>query len=396
MTSLLWVSLLGGCWTNSAVYERYQAEKRKALAVPGDAPASWKPDVRVEIAPELLDRLISFGLEQQGAFRAEVALQGIGKATPELHVEALKLRPAKACEACFTVDLSLAGDIDWQAGVLGKGTVPGEARATFELELSTTREGDEIAVKVLPRDVRSVSLEIPGWSGAVKRAAIGPLERWLNEQVEQLEPVTVTTFGGEDVPVRAVRLKPRGKGLTALLLTQVAQPGVVAEDGGRTPREGFIIWVAYDTLVSFAAKQAFEQGPQDYDIVAVPTSLTAKRSGFDLGLRLWGLGGAGWWRDYQAHGGFRTENGEISLKANTVEQTGMSKGAVQADPLIHLGQSLVLDSISEAMTVAVPTIHRQRGSGTAAKATITGISGQPTGLQVFGNIDLARLRGVDR
>lgn len=386
MTSLLWFAVFEGCWRHSVVYEKYRVAKRQALADPGPAPASWEPDVRVELSPELVDRLITFGLEQKGAFRSEVVIGGIGKATPELEVRKLKLSAAPRCDQCFTVDLDLDGEVAWSAGLLGDGRVPARAQLVFEVELQTDREGEDFVVRGLPRDIRDVSIEVPGWSAALRRAALGPIERWLNERVEEMEPVALSRFGGTALPLRAMRVNPRGKGLSVLLLSSSPTPGSVSTDGGRIPNQGFAVWASTDSLVGFAARHAFEQGPKDYDITAVPTSLEAKRAGFTLGLRLWGIGGAGWWRDYEATGGIRVEEGEIRLAPNEVKQTGMSKGAVQADPLIHLGQSLVLESITDALRVTLPSV--QAAEGTAAKATVTGISGQPNGLWVTGDLAL--------
>lgn len=374
-----------GCGHNQAVFQGYEKAKTAAMVDPGPAPAAWKPDVRVEISPPLLDRLVRLGLESAGSYTAEVDF-GLGKATPTLMAQKVALGPSRKCPTCFTVDLDLDGHIDWTAGMLGKGTVPAQASARFEVELTTVRDGDDWVVQGLPRDVRRVSIEVPGWSAAVRRAANAPLERWLNQQVEQLEPFPLTRIGGTDLPIRALGVEPRGTGIKVLALSAVPDGGQVLPDGGQIPKQGFAVWVANRSVVQFAARKAFEQGPGKYDVVPVPTSLAIHKNGFELGLRLWGLRGRGWWRDYRATGGVKIYKGEFGLEAQQVDQVAMSKGAVAADPLMFLAQGMVVDVIHDALQVALPAVH-EVDMGTASSRTVVhALRGENDSIRIAGDV----------
>lgn len=385
--------VLSGCGgANRAVYEGYEAAKGRALKDPGPASASWDPDVRIELSPPLLDGLLRHALEQNGTYSSEVVFP-LGRATPTLEVKKVTLSPSSKCQTCFTVDLELDGSMAWQAGVLGKGDVPATAEARLEVELSTEKAGSDWLIKGLPRDVRNVKVAVPGWSATVERAASAPLERWLNEKVEKIEPMTLTTFGGEGLPLRAVQVKPQGKGLSILALTTTPSPGKAPTGNAQLPDKGFAVWVGFETLVGFAAAKAFEEGPQAYDVVAVPTSLTSKKAGFTLGLRLWGLGGAGWWRDYTATGGIAIQDGEVRLSPTEVQQIGASPGAIQADPLVYLAEGVILDAISDAMRVSLPNVYDAKVGTNASSTTIDGLRGDATSLRVSGDIVLQALKG---
>ncbi len=385
---------LGGCGRNKAVFQAYVDAKAAATSDPGPAPANWKPDLKVQLSEDLLDRLITYGLEENGELKGEVAIPGIpgvGDAalTPTLTVDALDLSESKRCDACLAVDLDMSGTADWAAGFLGSGTVPFEASVALDVEFETKREDQEWRVVARPRDVRSVSVDIDGLKGAVRNVAEEPLRKWLDDNlVQRLKPVEVSRFSADSIPLRALNVRASKRTLVIEMLSDMPLPGVVDQPDAN-PRKGFVAWMATDTLVRFAAREAFEAGPMTYDIVPEVRGLSIDKQRFSMDLRLWKVGGAGWWRDYTASGKVGVRKETLKLIAEDVAEGDKSEGAAMADPLFFLGEGIVASEMEKAMRGAIPNVFQQKvGDGTAALTVLEKTVGRGSVLEVRGTVNI--------
>ncbi|MCB9679796.1 MAG: hypothetical protein H6737_32115 [Alphaproteobacteria bacterium] len=387
--------LLSGCGKNSAVFKAYDEAKAAALTDPGPAPPNWKPDLKVHLSGLLIDDVIRVGLEKSGEITGEVKIPAV-TLTPKATVESAALSQSKACDTCLAVDLDLTGTVDWTAGILGSGKVPFEGSLAFDIELEIKKGPKQWKVFAKPRDVRSASVKVDGWSGAVRNVAEAPLKKWLDEEViEKLKPVEVTAFDTEGIPLRAARLRAVGKGLVVEMLTSAPNPGVVDVPDGK-PGNGFLAWVATDTVVRFAAAESFKAGPVDYDIVPEPRGLAVDKHRFTLQLRLWRIGGAGWWRDYTATGKLGVRDDNVKLLAEDVQEGEKSKGAALADPLFFLGEGIVAREMEKAMKVAIPNVVQQRAQGQGTLTKIDDVIGLGGVLEVHGHVDLIEKPGKPR
>jgi hypothetical protein len=376
------------------VYGAYEQARDAAMEDPGPAVDGWTPDLKVQLSSRLIDTLVTYGLERNGEIEGEVALPripGVGDArlSPVLSVDALQLAGSSRCDACLAVDLTLSGAADWVAGMLGSGNVPFAAEVGLDVEFESKRQDDVWRVLARPRDVRSVSVDIDGLKGAVRNVAEEPLRKWIDDTlVQRLKPIEVSRFEADGVPLRALRVQSKGETLVIEMLSEMPRPGVVDLPDGN-PRDGFVAWMATDTLVRFAAREAFEAGPMDYDIVPEVRGLSVDKQRFSMDLRLWKVGGAGWWRDYTATGkvGVRKEN--LKLIAEDVQEGEKSKGAAIADPLFFLGEGIIAREMEKAMRGSVPRAFRQRvGQDAGAVTVIEKSIGRGKVLEVRGTIDI--------
>jgi len=383
---LSFLLLLPGCGKNKAVYRAYDEARAAALADPGPAPGSWKPDVKVQLSGKLVDELISVVLAERGEFTEEIKVSA-ATLKPQVVVESLVVGESEACKTCLAIDMDLSGTLDWSAGVLGSGEVDYTARVALDASFEAKKGPKRWKVFAKPRDVRSVRLSVSGWSGAVKNVAEAPLKKWLDENfVSKIQPIEVAAFGTESIPLRAMRVRPVRKGLAIEMLSSVPNPGRVAVPDAQI-KGGFIAWVSSDSVVRYAAAEAFEMGPQDYDIVGEPRGLSVDKQRFVLDLRLWKVGGAGWWRDYSVLGKLGVRKKAIKLLADDVQEGEKSKGAAMADPLYFLGEGIVARKMEEAFAVSLPNIIQQKVGGMATLTRIGGVRGVGDVLEVNGRIE---------
>ncbi|MEZ4319202.1 MAG: hypothetical protein R3F61_16930 [Myxococcota bacterium] len=387
MLALGFLLVLPGCGKNKAVYRAYEDAKSAALSDPGPAPPNWKPDVKVHLSSKLLDEVLTAVLERRKEITGEVKVPGV-QLTPTAVIESLVLSESQACPTCMAIDLDLSGDMVWNAGLLGSGTVDYTASVAFDSEFDTQKDGDTWTVWAKPRDVRSVDVRVSGWSGAVKNIAEAPLKKWLDDNVvSKIEPIEVSSFDTAGVPLRGARVRPVGKGLVVEMLSSAPNPGQLGPDDGK-PGMGFMALVATDTVVRFAAAESFKAGPMDYDLVAEPRGLAVNKETFALDLRLWKVGGAGWWRDYSIAGKVGVRNDQVKLKAENVTEGEKSKGAALADPLFFLGEGIVAREMEKAIKVSVPNVMKQQAGGLRTVTHLNAVDGDGTVMKVSGTIEL--------
>ena len=395
MFILSFLLMLPGCGKNKAVYRAYDEARAAALADPGPAPGSWRPDVKVQLSGKLMDELISVVLAERGEFSEEIRVSA-ATLQPRAVVKSLVLGESDACKTCLAIDLDLSGTLDWSAGVLGSGEVDYTARVAFDASFEAKKGPKRWKVFAKPRDVRSVRLSVSGWSGAVKNVAEAPLKKWLDENfVSQIQPIEVATFGTDSIPLRAMRVRPVRKGLAIEMLSSVPNPGRVAVPDAQL-KGGFIAWVSADTVVRYAAAESFELGPQDYDIVGEPRGFSLDKQRFSLDLRLWKVGGAGWWRDYTVGGKLGVRKDAIKLIADDVQEGEKSKGAAIADPLFFLGEGIVAKKMEEAFAMSLPNVIQQRAAGMATLTRIGGVRGVGEVIEVNGRIEFIDTSGSGR
>lgn len=385
VVALLWFA--PGCGKNKAVFKAYEDARTAAFTDPGPAPARWSPDVRVTVSRPTLDAVITQVLDKRGAFAGTFTKAG-ASVQPEVLVERLTLGPSSRCDDCMAIDLDFTGSITWSAGPLGQGELPMSGQLAFDAAFDASLADGVWTVRAQPRDVRSVQVRVDGWSGALKNLAEEPLRKWLDEQfVRKIEPIPVTTYGGDDLPLRALDLRATPQGLVVDLLTTMPGGGDVGATTA-APRDGFVAFVAPQTLIALARREMFEAGPQTYDIVPEPTSLSVEGGRFELGLRLWKVAGAGWWRDYTASGRLGAKSDAIELAADEVTEGEKSRGAEVADPLFWLGEGIVQREMQKAINASVPSTQRQRAAGMGAVTRITRIDGADGALRVTGSIEV--------
>ncbi len=342
-----------GCATG--IRAQYEATRVEALADPGPAPADWTPDAVLglgwPLAEALLAREVDARLDRAGSgIRIDLPLGGEASASPALALEDLSLSPGRGCEACARLDATVGGHVRWSAGPTSVTTpVHIALAATVDLAVTSTGRGHAVDAVVRRFQVRDADAE---HARGVDLGA--PLVAWVLDRLGGQPPtVPLATLGADAVPARAFRLVPEAGGLRVDLLTQAPSP-----DGARPAvpagRPDWYLSVRTASLLGLARRAAFEEGDLGYGVHADPRALAVDGDRFTLGLRLWRLEGAGWWRDYAVEGGLRLEGNRIRLEPSDVAEGEHSAGAGVLDPLTLLARGAILEAIADGLRIARP------------------------------------------
>ncbi len=325
----------------------FEDARDHALSEAGPAPAGWAPDAAVLLSESQLTRLLGPLIDHafdgaQQAVRIDGPLGTTARLKPLVDLDQVAVHGGAADRA--EVSLSGSGSADWTLGP-ASGSLPftWTVRGTWELALT-----DDPSLSL--SEVRSASLTVKGRK--LQLDATDGLEAWLADwATTELPSLPLGTLGGEDLPVRAMRIRGLTGGLAVELLTDAAHGGALA--ALTPPDEGLQVQVAQETLLDLARRKAFQEGPVADGTWIEPTGLAMTGDAWTLQLRVWRLA-PGWWRDYTVSGRLVVEQGEVRAEAQTADETARSQGAAFAEPLALLATGQVLQGIVDAADYALP------------------------------------------
>lgn len=349
----------------------YEAARSTALKRPGPAGSDWAPDAILHLSHDMLGTLITKVLVHYGTLEDDINAR-VATLHPALTVKGVTLGIGE-CEECLSVRSNLEGTLGVDTAV-GDTTVPLTVNALFDAKVSVDKTSAGWLLQLEPRGLKDLDVQLSGVGLGYAKTTV---QQWIDSNLlAELPPQEITTLGGDDWPLRAVKVVPREASLQVHLLSRIAQ-GQPVPIVDATP-EGWRLDVSPETLVGLAAAQAYEAGPQARDVIAIPTTLRLKEDAFALGLRLWRLSGRGWWRDYEVTGRVNIEGGKFAFKPEDAKRLKSSKGAAFADPLAALGQGVILRALEDALETTLPATHREDADGLRTRVAAKSITGDAT------------------
>lgn len=389
MLPVLLLSL--GC--ASGIRNMYEAERDAALAR-APAPADgWQPDVRVRLSDSALDGLVQATLDQGVlAWDEQLTLSGpLGlkaKVEPAGRVRSLSLSASRQCDGCMEVQAGLEGQAKWSAAG-ASGSVPFTAQVKGTVTFAVEAEGQGWAVSGRLHDVDEVKVGVDRLGSLDATDLLGD---WVGQALKEARPLALGTFGGVDLPLRAARLStPRGQ-LELQLLTDAADGGPVT--AGVHLASDFEVRISSATALALARRKAFEQGVIAYDVAAVPTALAVDGGGFSMGLRLWKLQGAGWWRDYAVTGTLGVQQQQLRLTATEAVEGEKSLGAGLVDPLALLAEGRILEAVTEGLDQALPASTGLNVGGQQITARVEAVQGARAAIELTGRLVQGQAEGA--
>lgn len=369
----------------SGIRSMYEAERDAALAQPPDPGESWQPEVRVRISDDALDGLVQSALDQ-GLLSWKESLELTGplgfkaELKPQAELSALSLGASDQCDGCLDADATLQGEARWSAAG-ASGTVPFTAKVGATVAFTVAQAGSAWAVSGALKDVDRVKV---GSATVGSLDATSLLGDWVSDALKQARPMELGTFGGAELPLRAARLStPQGQ-LELQLLTDVPDGGAVAAGGGLS--SDFEVRVSTATALALARRKAFEIGPIEYDVAAIPTSLSAEGASFTMGLRLWKIEGVGWWRDYSVVGQVGVQRRSIKLTPTQAVEGEKSSGAGLADPLALLAEGQILEAVEGGMNQTLPASTGVTIGKRTVTAQVEAVTGASAALVLTGSL----------
>lgn len=387
--------MLGPVSCGARIRAAFDLAREQALADPGAAPAEWEPDARLGISWDLVTTLavreLTTRLEDPSAkLRIDLPLGARAVIEPDVQLRDTRVSPAKTCGACARIASRFEGSLDWSVGAL-EGEVPLGFELDAVLALASHPTASGHAVEASLRTVSVKLVDLP----QVDRLRVDlddPLVAWLQEQVEKDFPaIPIAEVGSEDLALRAIRLGTTPDFLQIDVLTP--SPVRTGLPLPAAPEADWYLAMDQQVLLGLTRKAAFEKGELDYGLYADPMAFTLQESSFTLGLRLWRLAGACWWRDYEVAGELAVDDGHLRLTPSSVQQRDHSRGAALADPLAALARGAILGAIEEALDVARPAEVREPIGGATLVLAVEEAGGQGTALLLKGGAELREKAG---
>lgn len=349
----MWLLAILACANN--IRAQYQAEKELALAAPPALSGQWDPELRIRLSDDALGTLASAALSS-GLLSADKKITWEGplgvsaELSPKVEVESLTLSSSKACDACLDLVADLEGTGPWKVGRL-KGEVPLSLELDGTLSFEVRKQDGAFLVSGRLRDIRHVK---------VKNTTVGdldiarPIQGWGETLAGRTPPFDLGEFGGEGVPLRALRLATVGGTLAVEAVTDVGGGGPLTGKPGKL-EQGWELSISQATALALMRREAFDTGVIAFDVAADPRSLELEGTVFTMGLRLWRLTSHGWWRDYTVTGQIEVLPETVRLVPKVVKEGDKSRGAGVADPLALLAEGKILDVVEDGLRQTLPS-----------------------------------------
>ncbi len=383
---MLALLMMSAC--TSKIRADFEEAKRYALEEAGAPPADWRAEAAIWLADDLVEELLLRAVNEALGRSATIDLGsvlGVGASVrPTASLRSVDLKPSRSCQSCVTILLEAGGEATWAVGELG-GALPFELSATATFALSTQRSAEGFTLSGDLTELSALELSDLGARGLSVDLS-GPMADWARERiVEGVPAMTLAAVGGEDLPLRDLRVVAEQEALRVELLTDAAHGGALALSELAVPAGGWEAAISQETLLDMARRAAFAHGEVSEDIWVEPSGLSVSRERFTLGLRIWKLSGLGWWRDYEVTGGVSLSGSRLVLSPEAATERGASSGAGLVDPLALLASGIILDAIVDAAAQSFPLPDSQRIGASTVRLTPEGLSGRGGSLQISGS-----------
>lgn len=381
----MWLLMLLSC--ANGIYKLYEQEKAAVLAEPAPLGSSWAPELRLRISDPALDDMASAAiaaglLALDEKFEADGPLGVKAEIAPKLEVTSLNLGAGKDCEACLSLKAALEGEAKWKVGSL-KGTVPFSADLKGNLSFTLKQDGEAWKVTGKVTDIQKIKVSV----GKISELDLGSvLDRWANDITDHLKPLELGRFGGEALPLRAMRFAVRGGALTLEAVTDVAGGKAIEADASEL-KSGWEMAISTQTALAMARREAFKMGAIAYDVAVDPRELKVKGDRFTLDLRLWKLASRGWWRDYEVAGAFHITPKRIKITPSDAKEGEKSDGAGIADPIALLAEGKILEAVEDGLLQSMPGGDTVSAGGLEFQVAAKEINGRANLLVVRGTLD---------
>jgi hypothetical protein len=377
----------------SKIHAEFEEAKRYALEEAGEAPADWQSEAAIWLSDDLVERALVQLVNDQLSVKKELTLSGplgtTARVTPTATIETIDLRPSDDCDDCLKVKIAADGAAAWELGKLS-GQLDFQLDTTAALEVRTTQQGQRFALSAELIELKSLTARLGGDNG-LDLDLSGTIAEWARDAIVGKVPeIPLVEIGGEDLPIRGLRLAAEEKAIRVDLLTDAAHGGPLTLQDADVPADGWQVKVSQQTLLDLARRAAFEHGEVSEDIWVEPKSLSVDRKTFTLGLRIWGLSGNGWWREYEVTGAVGAEGGSAVLTPEEVIEGEDSPGALVVDLLALLSRGKILEAISDAVNQSIPLPDEQKIGDFTLEVTLGTLNGSSDALAVVGT---ARLQG---
>jgi hypothetical protein len=350
---LIWLFI--SCTTG--IHAQYQQRADAVLQPAPPAELDWSPDLRLRLSKEALQRLtrrsIASGLlDQRGkTIRFDPPVGPSIELAPRLKISELEiLNSSQGCTDCLDLSVKLNGKTRWSIGSKsGKISVGAQAQVRAMLEVEEKADG-QWSLSLSGLELRKLQVESDKLSGL----DLSPiLEGWVKKSIKKGPQISLGKLGGDDLPIRAIRVRPTPTDLSVEVLSAIHDPGELPDEPAPIS-EDWELQISQDTLLALMQRDAFSRGPLQLELAPDPRGLSLEDTLFSMDMRIWRLWGLGWWRDYRVDGEVRIHKEQLEVEAQSIESLGHSRWARAVDPLALLAERRILSSLEDGVQAAVP------------------------------------------
>jgi len=370
----------------------YEAERAAALAPPPEPPSHWVPELRLRLSEETLgeaaSEIMAAGLRSlDRMYRIDNPLGLRLEARPSARLTGLDVAVGEHCGGCLLLTGDLRGRAQWTAGPAG-GAMPFTARIHARMAFETSRQGQGWDVTARVVEVGRMRIQ----AGAAQTVELKPLVRsWLTEALTDAPPLQVGHLGGEELPLRALRIRGGDGAVELQALSDVASGRPVAA-ATAPPAAGWDLRMHPDTALALMRRAAFVAGPGALDVAVDPRRLAFDGGRFTLDLRVWRLKGAGWWRDYTVAGTASVQDGRLRVLGQQAHEGDRSRGAGFADPIALLGEGRILRAVEDGVDQSIPARRRLVAGNVGLTARAETVTGDADALVLSGPLQIRSLQ----
>ena len=378
--------LVLGCAPN--ITALYDAERVAALATPAPPTRPWTPELRLRLSEEALGdaaaQVVAAGvLSLDETYRLDNPLGLPLEARPTARVKRLDVAVGEDCGGCLLLDGDIQGRARWKAGP-ASGTVPFTAQMQARMVFKTVSRADGWDVQARVVEIGRLRVQ----AGPAQALDLAPIVRgWLTDALEEAPPLQVGRVGGKQLPLRALRISESNQSVEIQALTDVAG-GRPVPASSAAPDAAWDLRMHPDTVLALMRRTAFEEGPGEFDVAIDPRSLSVDGADFTLGMRVWRLKGAGWWRDYAVQGKMHVQKGRLRFTGEEALEGERSRGAGLADPLALLGERRILRAVEDGVDHSIRARQTLSGQDVGLAATAEQVTGTADALVLSGRIEV--------
>ena len=347
------IATLMGCAGN--IHQLYEQEKHAVLK-PAALPRAetWDGDIHIRISPDALSEVSQAAMDAgllawKKKLTLDTPIGTIASIRPRAQVTRLKVTPGGNCPDCLSLSGALEGTATWKAGPLS-GSVPFTAVLAGDLVVSIERDGADWAVMGALAELSRLKIS----SASIGSVDVSrQLSTWGKAAVDAAPTFRISTLGGDELPLRALRLSVDEAGIGLEALADI-NGGTSIPTSAAPLESDWQLRTSTQTALAIMRRAAFEAGMLEHDVALDPRALTAEASLFTLDLRIWRLSGTGWWRDYSVDGRMRVRGRKIELEGEKAHEVSKSRGAGLADPIALLAEGRILEAIVDSLKQVVP------------------------------------------
>ena len=377
MTAWFWIAAFLGC--SGQILDDYEQEKAKVLTPAPAVEGRWQPDIRLRISYLSLNEM-GKKLLQDSIGKGQVRKEALGVT--------LSVKLSNSIESFSLSDGGDGGKLAFGAKAIGTARWKVGALKSALPYTASIRGTAELVEKKGTTHLKLVSIDSLklGTKNSPTIDIAPAVESWMKEAIEKTAKIELGHVDLEKFGLRAMRVTSEEKTAVISLLSDVPDASPLPP-AFKEISSDWELMASEDCVSMWMRRAAYRTGIISHGVAVDPQSFSMKEQDFVMGLRLWRLEGLGkWWREYEVSGKTEVSKHKIKMAAEDVAEGEKSPWAGAANPLILLGEGLIMDALEEQISYVLPAKRATRIGDKRLKAKVEKVYGKQGAVVVQGKL----------